>query len=88
MLCNRTLPNHLNACVYNNYVLNRAEQGKKRILLQSMAMTSIVSKKKVAGKYSKRFITLEEKIKILDMVKKGKMSFRDRRVWNWKNACS
>ena len=50
MLCNRTLPNHLNACVYNNYVLNRAEQGKKRILLQSMAMTSIVSKKKVAGK--------------------------------------
>lgn len=43
----------MNACIYNNYVLNRAEQGKKHVLLQSMAMTSIVGKKKLLENIAK-----------------------------------
>ena len=39
-------------------------------------MTSISSKKREAGKLNKRCLTLDEKIKILDVVKKRKMSCR------------
>ena len=40
-------------------------------------MTSISSKKREAGKLNKRCLTLDEKIKILDVVKKRKMSRRE-----------
>ena len=40
-------------------------------------MTSISSKKREAGKLNKRCLTLDEKIKILDVVKKRKMSCRE-----------
>ena len=39
-------------------------------------MASISSKKREAGKLNKRCLTLDEKIKILDIVKKRKMSCR------------
>ena len=40
-------------------------------------MASISSKKREAGKLRKRCLTLDEKIKILDKVKKSKMSSRE-----------
>ena len=40
-------------------------------------MASIGSKKREAGKLRKRCLTLDEKIKILDKVKKSKMSSRE-----------
>ena len=41
-----------------------------------MAMAPIPGKKKTAEKLSKRCLNLDEKIKILDVVKKRKMSCR------------
>ena len=40
-------------------------------------MASISSKKREAGKLNKRCFILDEKIKILDVVKKRKMSCRE-----------
>ena len=40
-------------------------------------MASISSKKREAGKLNKRCLTLDEKIKILDVLKKRKMSCRE-----------
>ena len=40
-------------------------------------MASISSKKREAGKLNKRCLTLDEKFKILDVVKKMKMSCRE-----------
>ena len=39
-------------------------------------MTTINSKKREAGKFNKRCLSLDEKIKILDEVKKRKLSCR------------
>ena len=40
-------------------------------------MTSISRKKRQAGKSNKRRLILDDKIKILDVVKKRKMSYRE-----------
>ena len=40
-------------------------------------MASISSKKREPGKFNKRCLTLDEKIKILDVVKKRKMNCRE-----------
>ena len=60
----------------SNIIIWKITEALKKNHLKN-SMTSISSKKREAGKLNKRCLTLYEKIKILDVVKKRKMSCRE-----------